>query len=276
MEGREREVSVDNAQQDKRQEERTILINFVLDKSGSMGSIREATIAGFNKFLEEQQEEGGSAVFTLTLFDTHFRTVARTVPIAQMRPLDQGSYVPGGNTALYDAIAHTMSITDQYVATQAPDQVVFVIMTDGQENSSREFGRQQIMEMIEDRQKTAGYEFIYLGANQDAYVVGAGIGIHGGRSLDYAATPAEALRTMGLVSANIKSHRRMGQRSRADGEFFSASFEALGSMSYDEYVAQRDRDLAQRDQAHDREQQADRPQTDGPQPETGDERRGGR
>ena len=91
----------------KAQEERTILINFVLDKSGSMGSIREATIAGFNKFLEEQQEEGGSATLTLTLFDTHFRTVARTVPIAQMRPLDQGSYVPGGRYPLPSSLLMT-------------------------------------------------------------------------------------------------------------------------------------------------------------------------
>jgi hypothetical protein len=92
-----------------------------------------------------------------------------------------------------------MSIADRYAAANKPDQVLFVIMTDGEENSSREFDRQQIMAMIEDRQNAAGYEFLYLGANQDSYQVGGGIGIHGGRTLDYAASPAAA-RAVGQVS----------------------------------------------------------------------------
>ncbi len=121
------------------QEERSILINFVLDKSGSMEIIREATVAGFNQFLRDQQEEGGSAAMTLTLFDTRFKTLVTALPVAEVRPLDRRSYIPGGNTALYDAIAHTLRLTDRYVEEHKPDQVLFVIMTDGQENASREF-----------------------------------------------------------------------------------------------------------------------------------------
>jgi hypothetical protein len=134
-----------------------------------------------------------------------------------------------------------MGIADQYAAANKPDQVLFVIMTDGEENSSREFDRQHIMAMIEDRQKTAGYEFLYLGANQDAYQVGSGIGIHGGRSLDYAASPAGALRVMNRVSWNVTAHRRTGGSRQKDGEFFSAQFESLGKMSREEYEAERDR-----------------------------------
>ena len=145
-------------------------------------------------------------------------------------------------TALYDAIAHTMVITDQYVAANKPDQVLFVIMTDGQENSSREFDRQRIMEMIEDRQKTADYEFIYLGANQDAYTVGDGIGIRGGRTLDYAASPAAARATMDKLSLNVKAHRRLGEKKLASHEFFSEALEDVGKESWEEYKTKRDRD----------------------------------
>jgi uncharacterized protein YegL len=230
--GREKGVAVDS-----------ILINFVLDKSGSMGAICEATIEGFNQVLDDQKREGGSAAMTLTLFDTHFRTVVSAAPVGQMLPLDHKSYVPGGGTALYDAIAHTMRIADEYVAVHKPDQVLFVIMTDGQENSSREFSREQVMDMIEDRQKSAGYEFIYLGANQDAYQVGAGIGIRGGRTLDYAASPAQTAAVMDRVSSNVKAYRRSGLRKLEDEQFFDARFEDLGKTSWDEYQAARDREV---------------------------------
>jgi uncharacterized protein YegL len=230
----------DQQEQVKKQEERSILINLVLDKSGSMESIREATIAGFNQFLRDQQQEGGSAVMTLTLFDTGFSTVARAIPLADIRPLDHRTYVPGGMTALYDAIAHTMTITDQHVAANKPDQVLFVIMTDGEENSSREFNRQRIMEMVEDRQRTADYEFIYLGANQDAYAVGDSMGIRGGRTLDYAASPDETRATMEKLSLNVKSYRRLGEKVLPSQAFFSEALEDLGKDSWEEHKAKRD------------------------------------
>lgn len=226
----------------KRQEDRSILINFVLDKSGSMELIREATIAGFNQFLRDQQEEGGSAAMTLTLFDTHCRTVVSALPLADVRPLDMRSYIPGGGTALYDAVARTMGITDQYVVERRPDQVLFVIMTDGEENSSREFDRQQIMELIEQRQRTADYEFIYLGANQDAYQVGSSIGIAPGRTLDYAASPAAAQATMERVSNNVKAHRRLGEKRLESMAFFSDELESLGRESWAEHKSRRDRE----------------------------------
>ncbi len=223
------------------QEERSILINFVLDKSGSMEIIRDATIAGFNEFLRDQQQEGGSAAMTLTLFDTHFKHVFAGLPISQVRPLDRGHYAPGGNTALYDAIGHAMTLTDRYVQDHHPDQVLFVIMTDGQENASREFSRPQIMQLIEHKQLTADYEFIYLGANQDSYRVGATMGIRPGRTLDYAHSPAAASATMRRVSENVKSHRRSGEK-QSSRDFFSDEMEALGKGTYEEYKARSARD----------------------------------
>ncbi len=171
-------------------EPRSILINFVLDKSGSMDAIQEATISGFNEFKNSQAAEDGEAYFTLTLFDTTFTTVCEAVPVREVSDLDRARYAPDGMTALFDAIGHTMRITDDFVAAHKPDQVLFVIMTDGMENASREFSGERIFQMIEDRQKLAEYEFIYLGANQDSYAVGRQMGVRDGRMLDYAATPA--------------------------------------------------------------------------------------
>jgi hypothetical protein len=221
----------------KKQEDRSILINFVLDKSGSMQVIRDATISGFNEFLGDQQREGGSAVITLTLFDTQFATVASAMPIAHLAPLTHQTYEPDGMTALYDAIAHTMKITDDYVAAHKPDQVLFVIMTDGEENSSREYTREQIFKMIGEHQTKHDYEFIYLGANQDAYAVSRAMGIREGRSLHYDHSPDAARETMTRVSHNVRAHRRSDLAMQADTAFFSDQFEAAGAIPYDEHKA---------------------------------------
>jgi len=206
----------------------SILINFVLDKSGSMDVIRDATISGFNEFKNDQAREDGEAFFTLTLFDTRFDTVANAVPVSDVYDLTRETYHPDGTTALYDAIAHTMRITDEFVAKNHPKQVLFVIMTDGQENASREYRRDQIFDMICDRQEKAGYDFIYLGANQDSFAVGDSIGLRAGRTLDYAHNPAAAAETMKRASRNVKAHRRMGV-AQSDA-FFSPAMEALGDV----------------------------------------------
>lgn len=217
------------------QEERSILINFVLDKSGSMGSIREATISGFNEFLGDQQREGGSARMTLTLFDTRFSTVVSAAPVQHVAPLSHETYRPGGMTALYDAIAHTMSITDDYVASHHPDQVLFVIMTDGQENSSREFDQRAVFRMIRDRRQEQGYEFIYLGANQDSYAASQRMGIAPDHAMDWEATPEQASATMLRMSRNVRGYRRDGSRQMVEASFFSPELERIGAMEYSEY-----------------------------------------
>ncbi|MDP2401533.1 MAG: vWA domain-containing protein [Actinomycetota bacterium] len=226
----------------KAEENRRILINFVLDKSGSMDVIRDATISGFNEFKNDQAKEAGEAFFTLTLFDTELSTVAAAVPVREVPDLDAMSYDPGGCTALYDAIGHTMQLTDDFFAANKPDQVLFVIMTDGMENASREFGRDRIFDMIRDRQKLAGYEFIYLGANQDSYLVGHQMGLRDGRMLDYAASPEVARETMRRASHNVSAYRRRGNVQEA--QFFSQQMEDLGSMPVQEWAELSDQEKA--------------------------------
>jgi len=210
------------------QTDRSILINFVLDKSGSMDHLCEATISGFNEFKNDQAPEDGEAFFTLTLFDTQFHTVCNGVPVREVLDLDADKYAPGGMTALYDAIGHTMRLTDDFVAAHKPDQVLFVIMTDGEENSSREFSRDRVFQMIQDRQNLAHYEFIYLGANQDSYMVGQDMGLRPGRTLDYAASPQGSREVMLRASHNVRAHRRHGEKTR--DQFFSAEMDRLGAI----------------------------------------------
>ena len=196
----------------KDQADRSILINFLLDASGSMQAIRSATIEGFNEFLTDQQAEGGNAAMTLTFFDTSFHTVAEAMPVRELTPLTNETYVPDGGTALFDAIGHTMRITDDFVAANSPDQVLFVIMTDGEENSSREFTSEAVFKMISDRQETAGYEFIYLGANQDSYRASQELGFQAGRSMDFAGTPDESRQAMWDLLHEVRGYRRKGER----------------------------------------------------------------
>jgi hypothetical protein len=217
--------------------DRSILINFVLDKSGSMSAIRAATISGFNEFKNDQAREAGTALMTLTLFDTSFSTVATAVPVGDILDLNGKTYYPGGCTALYDAVGHTMKLTDDYVEKHHPDQVLFVIMTDGEENSSQEFSRDRIFGLIEERQRDAGYEFIYLGANQDSYLSGQAMGIRAGRMLDYDATPDAARLVMSRASLNVRAHRRHGLAQ--EPVWFTPDFEKMADLEGDELEAQK-------------------------------------
>lgn len=214
-------------------EHRSILINFVLDKSGSMEHLRDSTISGFNEFKNDQVAEDGDAFMTLTLFDTEFVTPCEAVPVREVPDLDRDTYEPDGMTALYDAIGHTMRITDDFVAKNAPDQVLFVIMTDGEENSSRELTRDQVFAMIQERQQKAQYEFIYLGANQDSYQAGGDMGVRTGRTADYAATAGGSREAWLRASHNTRAYRRHGEKQRE--RFFGQEFEALGAIPAEEW-----------------------------------------
>lgn len=212
----------------------SILINFVLDKSGSMEAIRSATISGFNEFKNDQTRESGEALLTLTLFDTGFRTVCEAVPLREVPDLDLQSYQPGGMTALYDAIGYTMRIADEYVAAHNPHQVLFVIMTDGEENSSREFSRDRIFRMIEERRARAEYEFVYLGANQDSYRVASSMGVADGHAIDFdGGSPFATAETMKQLSHEVRGHRRTAQKQTLT--WFDGTLAAEGADEPEEY-----------------------------------------
>lgn len=195
-----------------------ILITFVLDRSGSMQSCRDATISGFNEFLRDQLAQPGHTLFSLTTFNTEVTVECKVVEAAQIPLRTQFNYIPGGMTALYDAVAYTIRNVESKLATMQnkPAKHLFVIMTDGEENSSKEWTRDKLFHLIKSKE-AEGWDFVYLGANQDAYAVGSSMGIPVGSTADYASTPAG---TQAAMASTLTSTRSYRSGLSARGSFF--------------------------------------------------------
>lgn len=153
----------------------------ILDRSGSMGPIRDDSIGGFNTFLEEQKQIPGEALLTLVLFNEDYKVVYRSVPISEARPLTREDFVPGGSTALLDAIGKTIIATGERLAAmpedKRPGKVLVGILTDGEENASREFSRSKIFDTITHQRERYAWEFAFLAVGQDAFAEAGRIGI---------------------------------------------------------------------------------------------------
>ncbi len=159
-----------------------VLVNVILDKSGSMSTKVQDVIGGFNLYLDELAKE--SAVdygFSLTLFDTVVEMRYKATPLANVAKLDDTTYRPSGNTALLDAIGNTV----QTVSTDSFDKIITVIMTDGEENSSREWNLKAIRELIKTKEAAGNWTFVFLGANVDAFEQGANLGVPVAQSVRY-------------------------------------------------------------------------------------------
>jgi len=159
-----------------------VLVNVILDKSGSMSTKVQDVIGGFNLYLDELAKE--SAVdygFSLTLFDTVVEMKYKAAPLAKVAKLDDATYRPSGNTALLDAIGNTV----QTVGSDSFDKIVTVIMTDGEENSSREWTLNAIRTLIKTKEAAGNWTFVFLGANVDAFEQGANLGVPIAQSVRY-------------------------------------------------------------------------------------------
>lgn len=170
---------------------------FILDRSGSMETCRDDTIGGFNAFLAEQKVDGGT--LTLILFDHEYEMIYERKSINDVEPLTTQTFVPRGSTALLDAIGKTIkNIT-------APTPTV-VILTDGHENSSRDYTKAHIKDLVEQKTKD-GWTFVYLGANQDAFAEAGSIGIAPAATLNYDVrrTP-DAFRTLSTALSSQASN----------------------------------------------------------------------
>lgn len=155
-------------------------IIFILDRSGSMGGLESDTIGGFNTFIANQLKEEGKIQLTTVLFDNHYEVLWDCVPAESVK-LSEKEYFVRGSTALLDAVGRTIQRVDQRLTrtprADHPSKIIFVITTDGYENSSREFSYEKIREMIEHQKNMHGWEFIFLGANIDVENEAANLGI---------------------------------------------------------------------------------------------------
>lgn len=139
----------------------------ILDRSGSMSSIKDDAIGGFNTFLEAQKKDPSPANISVVLFDDKYELLYDDVPLSMAKPLTDKTYVPRGMTALNDAIGRTLT----RLFEDNPKRAILCILTDGFENSSQEFTSPQVKELIT-RAQNRDWQVVYLAANQDAFAVG--------------------------------------------------------------------------------------------------------
>ena len=206
-------------------------ISIVLDRSGSMDSIKKDTIGGFNTFLKAQKEAPGKATLSLIRFDNFYEPVYEMVEIQSVKDLDSSNFVPRGSTALLDAIGQTINDTGAKLNAMAedkkPSKVLFVIITDGEENSSREFTKDQINKMITEQRETWKWEFVFLAATQDAIQTGIDYGIGVRNSMSYQATGKGTQAMYATLNANTTSYR---SGAKADMSFTDADKDILSSI----------------------------------------------
>lgn len=154
------------------------VVTFLLDETGSMTTVRDATVSGFNEYIQTLKNKGNNIIFGLSRFNTGKYTPATYRPIKEVGELKD--YEPNNGTDLYDSIAKAIKQAED----QKGDEKLFVIMTDGEENSSREFNKEKINNLIKEKQ-SAGWVFTFMGANQDAWASGGAMGFSTGNSINY-------------------------------------------------------------------------------------------
>lgn len=162
---------------------------FILDRSGSMSGLENDTIGGFNSMISKQKNEEGEAVISTVLFDDKEVVLHDRVPIKKVEPMNEQQYFVRGCTALLDAIGgsiHHIGNVHKYAREDdRPEKTLFIITTDGMENSSIRYSYEKVRKMVERQKKKYGWEFLFLGANIDAIDVAGRFGIHPSRAVNY-------------------------------------------------------------------------------------------
>lgn len=155
-------------------------IIFILDRSGSMYSIEKETISGYNNFLKKQRNGKGDVFVTTVLFDDKYELLYSREKINNVSKLTSKEYFSRGCTALMDAVGKTIKTMESTITDN--HRIIFVIMTDGLENASVEYNREQVKKLIK---KHKEWEFVFLGANIDSYKEGNSIGIDNKRIANF-------------------------------------------------------------------------------------------
>ena len=188
-------------------------IAFILDRSGSMAPVTEAAITGFNEFLRDQQKVEGQARLTLVLFDNEYLVPMDSIPVQEALALDTTTYVPRGSTALLDAIGTTVDNLGARISVMPeadrPGQVIVAILTDGLENSSEKFTWKDISQKILEQTNTYKWQFLFLGANQDAIATAASLNIAAANASSYVGDTGGTYSGQKAVSRKMAAMRKM-------------------------------------------------------------------
>lgn len=193
---------------------------YILDKSGSMGGLESDTIGGYNSMLEKQKAVKGECRITTVLFDNNYEILHDRIDIGAVSPMTDKEYQVAGSTALLDAIGRTINKIVNVQKNTADDyraeRVMFVIITDGYENSSREYTAEKVKEMIDKQKDKYSWEFIFLGANIDAVQTAGHFGISPDRAIDYIADSQGTELNYAVLASTIAKYRTSGVVREAD------------------------------------------------------------
>ncbi len=188
---------------------------FILDKSGSMSGLESDTIGGFNSMLEKQKSVDGECNVTTVLFDNGYELLHDRIDIRAIGPINDKEYQVGGSTALLDAIGRTvnkiLNVQKRSGEEYRADKVMFVIITDGYENSSREYSAEKVKALIKKQKEKYAWEFIFLGANIDAVETAGRYGISPDRAVDYVADSKGTRLNFTVMAETVAGFRRTGR-----------------------------------------------------------------
>ena len=207
---------------------------FVIDSSGSMGPKAGDVRGGFNSYVDQLREEKASDYrLTAVTFDTQVATLFTALRLTEVPTLDTSNYRTGGNTALYDALG--VSLAEQTSAIRKEDapygteRVLVIVMTDGEENSSRRFTKEQITGEIQQREAAGNWTFVYLGADQDAWAAAQGLGFAAGNVAAYASTDTRDI-FQKLARGTVRYSRSAAPQSKNFGEMLDRSDDTPNSQ----------------------------------------------
>lgn len=185
---------------------------FILDRSGSMSGLESDTIGGFNSMIEKQRKEEGEAFISTVLFDDQTEVLYDRVPVNKVEPMNDKQYYVRGCTALLDAIGgaiHHIANVHKYAREEdRPEKTLFIITTDGMENSSRIYDYNKVKKMVETEKDKHGWEFLFLGANIDAIEVAGRFGISADRAINYECDSMGTALNYQVLSETVSAVRR--------------------------------------------------------------------
>jgi hypothetical protein len=186
----------------------------ITDRSGSMSSIATEVIGGFNHFVEEQRQQPGTCTMTYVQFDDQYEVVFADLPLDQVPLLTSETFQPRGMTALLDAVGRTIVTTGERLAAMPeqdrPEKVICMIVTDGQENASHEYTAARVRDMVQHQTDRYSWEFIYLGADANAFEEARVIGVKLGNVARFANNLGGARAAYSVGTRAVSSYRAGG------------------------------------------------------------------
>lgn len=187
-----------------------LTVHVVLDRSGSMMLVKDDTIGAFNSYVSSLAKDAPNSKLSLTIFDSQsVDTIVLNRPIADVEPLTGDTYQPRASTPLYDAVGKVVGLLDEAKGGNK----ALIILTDGQENASREYTKDAVKKLLDERQEKKNWLVLYLGANQDAFAEGAKFGTQSATTLNYDTKNMAA--TMSVAAASTARYAVGGSRSAA-------------------------------------------------------------